>query len=74
MKRKTIIAWLGFLVVLTPFFAVPIQWKEYALIVFGVLIMVVSLSGSKRSTENRSTANTTYVENRVPTEVDTKRV
>ena len=72
MKRRTIIAWLGFLVILTTFLGVPIQWKEYALIILGVLIMIVALSGGRRKSENRS--NASYVENKLPSAVGEKRV
>lgn len=68
MKRRTIIAWLGFLVIVVPFMGVPIQWKEYALIVLGVLVIVVSLAhGRKRITEK---SDSTYVENKnTPSEI-----
>jgi|GEM_PF-6080628 len=57
--------WLGAGVVAVPFLGVPIQWKEYALIAIGVLIVLLSAPFGKRPrrTDERSAA---YVENKNP--------
>jgi len=64
MKRKTIIAWLGFFVIVVPFLGVPIEWKEYALIAIGVLIVLISLAGSRRRAVSNS-HDSAYVESAV---------
>lgn len=64
MKKRTIVFWLGILVIITPFLGVPIQWKEYGLIVIGVLIVLLSLSFSRRGKNQFLRTDNAYVENR----------
>jgi TRAP-type C4-dicarboxylate transport system permease small subunit len=64
MKRKTIIAWLGFFVIVVPFLGVPIAWKEYTLIAIGVLIVLISLAGTRRRVAETS-RDSAYVESAV---------
>ena len=64
MKKRTIVFWLGIIVIITPFLGVPIKWKEYGLIVIGVLIVMLSLSFSRRGRHQPLRTDNAYVENR----------
>jgi hypothetical protein len=65
MKRRTLIAWFGFLVIVVPFLGVPIQWKEYALIALGVSIIIVSISGPRKRIERSESGSPAFIENQV---------
>lgn len=44
MSRESLVFLLGLVVLLTPLIGVPPEWKDYALLVIGALLMLVGLS------------------------------
>jgi len=63
MKKRTVVFWLAILVILTPYLGVPIQYKEYALIIIGVFIALLSIP-LNRGHKDRRSSDIAFKENR----------
>lgn len=61
-KLKTIVI-LGFLVIIIPFFGIPIAWKEWVLALIGVAIVVLAVLLRRGLPHNAPTGERVYVEN-----------
>lgn len=44
MSRESLVLLLGFLTLLTPFAGIPLVWKQYLLVVIGVLLIWLGYS------------------------------